>query len=87
METIELKKIIRNGPYAWPGGYPIYFIAADGAALSYEAVRENWPIICRAHRSRETRSEWYISAWDINWEDIDLYCEHTGKRIQSAYAD
>ena len=87
METIELKKIIRNGPYAWPGGYPIYFIAADGAALSYEAVRENWRIICLAHRSRDIRSGWYISNWDINWEDSDLYCEHTGKRIQSAYAD
>jgi hypothetical protein len=28
-------------PYAWPGGYPRYFITNDGAALSYNAAREN----------------------------------------------
>jgi hypothetical protein len=28
-------------PYAWPGGYPRYFITNDGAALSYDAAREN----------------------------------------------
>ena len=34
----RVKQAIRQ-PYAWPGGYPLYVIMADGAALSIEAVR------------------------------------------------
>ena len=32
-------------PYAWPGGYPRYFITNDGVALSYDAARENRRLI------------------------------------------
>lgn len=35
----ELKQALHAGPHAWPGGYPLYFLAADGSALSFEAVR------------------------------------------------
>jgi hypothetical protein len=27
-------------PYAWPGGYPRYFVTSDGAALSFKAADE-----------------------------------------------
>ena len=85
IDTIEeLDGVLKNGPWTWPGGYPIYFVANDGASLSAvnvhqarvrEAIREN------------ADSGWRIVAADINWEDPQLYCDHTNKRIPSAYAD
>ena len=76
-----------RAPYAWPGGYPRYFITSDGAALSFEAVGENYAIIADDIRTGNTRSEWHVCGCEINWEDPDLYCDHTGKRIESAYAE
>ena len=28
-------------PYAWPGGYPRYFVTNDGEALSFAAAKDN----------------------------------------------
>ena len=82
----NLKNIIRN-PYAWPGGYPHYFITADGAALSVESVRENFREICVAWFADDSSGGWLVAGYGINWEDSALYCEHSGKRIESAYAE
>ena len=74
-------------PYAWGGGYPRYFITADGAALSYEAAKaESWQIR-RAIRTNDSSSGWRVIACEINWEDPNLYCDHIGARIESAYAE
>lgn len=88
IKTIEdLDKAIEAGPYAWPGGYPVYFITADGASLSYEAVKQERGLIAEAIKDNDERCGWRVVASDINWEDDQLYCEHTGKRIESAYAE
>lgn len=52
----DFRRDIRQ-PFAWPGGYPRYFVTNDGAAC------------------------------DINWENPDLYCDHSGKPIPSAYGE
>lgn len=82
----DLRRAIRHGKYAWPGGYPCYFITSDGAALSFEAVKEEirqviWSI------GHNINDGWRVVAMDVNWEDTELMCEHTGKRIESAYGD
>jgi len=87
MTLLEIKRQIRSGKYAWPGGYPVYFVTADGAALSCEAVRDEWRNIVDAHLRDDRRSGWFIEGADINWEDPELYCEHTNQRIESAYAE
>jgi hypothetical protein len=28
-----------------------------------------------------------VEALDVNWENPDLYCDHCGARIESAYAE
>jgi len=86
MTTKQIKERLRAGPYAWPGGYPAYFLAEDGEPLSFEAVRENWRQVCYAAR-HQLRDGWRIVAADVNWEDPALYCSHTGERIPSAYAE
>jgi hypothetical protein len=87
MTLAEIKGRLRAGKYAWPGGYPIYFVTDDGAALSFEAVRAEWRNVVAAHLANDTGCGWRIAGADINWEDGELTCDHTGKRIESAYAD
>ena len=85
--THELKQALRAGPYAWPGGYPLYFLAADGCALSFEAVRGKIRQVLHAMRHPGTDRDWQIIAVDVNWEDESLFCAHTGQLIPAAYSD
>ena len=82
----DLKATLRAGRYTSLGSYPLFFIAADGAALSFEAVRDEFRE-CINGRSDYAIPGWCIVACDINYEDPDLYCAHSGDRIESAYAD
>jgi hypothetical protein len=86
MKTSELKTALRNGPYAWPGGYPLYFVTSDGAALSFDAVRSEYKQVLFSIR-HGVNDGWRVIGMQVNWEDPDLYCDHTGKRIESAYAE
>ena len=86
MTLREIKKALRAGPYAWPGGYPLYFIATNGDPLSSGSVRAGWRNVCESH-IKTGATCWDVSAIDINWEDSELCCAETGKRIESAYAD
>jgi hypothetical protein len=82
----DLKQALRNGPYAWPGGYPLYFITSDGAALSFKAVRENFRCVIWSIKNK-VNDGWRVQAMDVNYEDNELYCDHTGEKIESAYAE
>ena len=84
--TKDLKTQLRQGAFAWPGGYPLYFITDDGAALSFEAVRENLRSVLWSMKNK-VNDGWRVVACDANWEDPFLFCDHTGKRIESAYAE
>ena len=86
LTTKEIKRLLRGGMYAWPSGYPMYFITSDGGALSFETVRKEWQCVCWSVRNRENDG-WRVVAVDINHEDPDLYDDHTGERIESAYAE
>jgi hypothetical protein len=87
MTTAELKNALRNGKYAWPGGYPLYFVASDGEALSFDTVKENYRHVLYAMKYLEDFSGWNIVACEINWEDEDLTCAHSGDKIESAYGE
>lgn len=89
----DLIRALRSGKYTSIGSYPTYFITADGGALSHRAVRENLWQVARAtrdyrngQRSRDLY-QWAIYGFDVNWENPDLYCDHTNERIESAYAE
>lgn len=87
MTLAEIKGYLRSGKFTSVGCYPLFFVTTDGAALSFEAIRANWREIVSAHLQNDTRSGWHVAAVDINWEDNTLHCDHTGERIESAYAD
>jgi phage terminase large subunit GpA-like protein len=66
--------------YAWPGGYPIYYLASDNAMLCPKCANEYKP-------ERDNESQLKPVAYGINWEDAQLFCENCNARIESAYAD
>lgn len=85
----DFRRAITNGPYAWPGGYPCFFLMADGEALSFKAAKENRREILFALSCRDVRphDDWLPIAVEINWEDSSLMCAHTGESIETAYKD
>lgn len=74
-------------PYAWPGGYPRYFVTADGGALSFDSAKAERRNILESLRDGTTHDGWYVVGCDINWEDESLTCDHSGKPIESAYGE
>lgn len=73
------------GKYAWPGGYPCFFLCADGETLSFEAAQENAELVRAAIANPGTDSQWEIVAVDVNWEDEDMRCAHSNAPIECAY--
>ena len=82
----EFNAAIESGPYAWPGGYPVFFITSDGAALSFAAAKSEAELI-RESIAGCHNDGWRVVGCDVNWEDSELYCDHSGARIESAYAE
>lgn len=84
MNLQEIKTALRQGKYAWPGGYPVYFVTTDGAALSFDTVRAEWRNVVSSHLM-DCHDGWHLAGIDVNWEDADLTDDHTGQAIESAY--
>jgi hypothetical protein len=88
----DYRRAIRVGPYAWPGGYPVFFVMSDGESLSFKAAKSERRLILEAladHASgnRHESSGWRPIALEINFEDSRLYCAHSGELIESAYGE
>lgn len=83
----DLDDALERGPYAWPGGYPIYFITDDGGALAFKTVKDEYDLIRDAIEDDDTSGGWRVVDVDINWEDERLFDDHTGDLIESAYGD
>ena len=86
MNTKELRQALRNGPYAWPGGYPLMVVMSDGETLCFKCARKEYRQISHAIRHHD-RSGWRADGIDVNWEDADAMCCHCNEPIQSAYGD
>ena len=83
MSIYELKNHLRDGEYAWPGGYQKFFITNDGEALSYKAVLDNIYAVMRSTKN-QTQDGWCVIGVDINWEETYLTCAHTGDTIPAS---
>lgn len=86
MTLLEVKRQLRRGSYAWPGGYPLFFVTTKGDALCFETIRSEWRTVVDDYLSGHD-SGWHIAACEVNWEDPSLHCDHCFKRIESAYAE
>ena len=87
MTIAQFRAEMRAGQDAWPGGYPRFFVTADGGVLSFGAARECRREILSALARRDSASGWAVDGVDINYEDQDLRRDHTGERIECAYPE
>jgi hypothetical protein len=85
IETVyQFREALEFGRFAWPGGYPRYFIMKDCEPLSFEAAEQNFMLIEHAIMNHDD-PQWEVVAVDVNWEDNTLICSHTNKPIEVAY--
>jgi len=66
--------------YVWPGGYPMFYLAKDNGVLCPKCANEFTP-------ERDNDEQLEPVAYDVNYEDPQLFCEHCNTRIESAYAE
>lgn len=79
----DFKASLRAGAYAWPGGYALYFITSDGAALSYHSARREARLIIGSIRDR-CDDGWRVVGMEsmANWDDDEPpICDHSGMPI------
>lgn len=76
----RFRAVRREWPaWAWPGGYPVFYVTKDGGVLCPDCANRNLLL------TLEGDAQWRIVASEINYEDQDLTCDHCGKTIQAAY--
>ena len=80
MQLSTLRTFIRSNGYAWPGGYPMALLMADGEVIDAQSARENYRLIRRA-----VSRDWTPVDAFIHWEGEPLTCAHSGREIPSAY--
>jgi hypothetical protein len=68
--------------WAWPGGYPIFYVVEDGGCLCPKCSN-----LSDVDYTDPYDKQWHIVGSDINYEYASLYCDHCGERIESAYAE
>ena len=89
---VELRAILRQGPYTWPGGYPRGYLANDGAMVCHRCVLENLHDCFHSIR-HSVRDGWLISGAVIltadDMEDEDepekypgTMCAHCNQLIE-----
>lgn len=66
--------------YAWPGGYPIYYLAADGGLLCPDCANCG-----EALSDYPDDDQWRIVAGGIHWEGGPIVCDNCNVEIESAY--
>lgn len=69
--------------WAWPGGYPLFYVCADGELLCSHCACAH----IKLTSDPQAEADWRIVAADINYEDEDLYCSHCSAHIESAYGE
>lgn len=76
----NFKNFVRQ-PYAWPGGYPLFAITADGACLCKKCAKENAKLIIRATVENDGYGGWQVIGVDVNWENDELICDNCYEKI------
>ncbi len=86
MKLSEVKRWYHKGKansYAWPGGYPLFYLCSDSGTLCPECVTKNRSQVFRSTHER-SHDGWAVEAIDVNWES-EMYCDNCSKEIESAY--
>lgn len=71
--------------FAWPGGYPLYYLFRDGGVCCPTCANDNVDQI--AWERVNSHGGWALAGVEANYEDDHLNCDHCGCRIESAYGE
>src|SRR5262249_44627177 len=85
MENFNMNELPRNddgtlASWAWPGGYPIYYLDSQNSVLCPECAN-------KSDGDVDELTGFKPVAFGVNWEDASLYCDNCSERIESAYAE
>ncbi len=70
--------------FAWPGGYPLYYITEDCSVLCPSCVNKEIDLIDQARHDKWDK-QWRLVRVDVHWEGEPLICDHCNGQIESAY--
>lgn len=76
MNTLPRDNDGKLSSFAWPGGYPIFYLDKENSVLCPDC----------ANKSEEVPQFRPIAA-EVNYEDNELFCDQCSQRIESAYGE
>jgi hypothetical protein len=62
--------------WAWPGGYPLFYVDGDNSVLCPD---------CATQALHDENKRLRPCAVDVNYEDMALYCEECSEQIEPPY--
>jgi hypothetical protein len=71
--------------FAWPGGYPLVYLFADGGACCPKCANANIEAIDQERTN--SHGGWALCGVEPNYEDTELHCDHCGEPIPAAYGE
>jgi hypothetical protein len=79
--TRQLKALLREGQYAFPGGYAVIAYTSDGAALCNKCIKENLSSVLWSIRHNASDG-WKVCGLDLYYgveDNGETYCDNCGK--------
>lgn len=67
--------------FAWPGGYQILYLMADGDILCADCANEN--SVSPEHED----ASWRLEGSFVHWEGPPMSCDHCNSELASEYGD
>jgi hypothetical protein len=89
--AIYLDSNLKPTWYAWPGGYPVFYLSRNGfrdgetMELDYNEHDRSENVTCAKCAGNAAEEALILIASDVNYEDASLYCDVCSERIESAY--
>ena len=83
---VELATAYKQGPYAWPGGYPVYPITVDGELFCWKCFKSEYSLIASDVQD-QVAGCWRVTDLHVNWEDTSAYCGNCSTHLESAYGE
>ncbi len=75
--------------YAWPGGYPLFYICQDGGTLCPACANGGKGSLAYVGESPDSinDAQWNVVGQEVNYEDDSLFCDHCNAKVDAAYVD
>ena len=83
---LDRAKMVARQPIAFPGGYSVLLLLADGETLCPKCIRSEWRNIVDDIKAGYN-SGWTPEASYIHWEGPSEYCAHCNTELPSEYGD